>query len=446
MSQKENQKPLSYLLKCPIMNYPWGKRGETAFIPKLLQIPISQEPTAELWMGSHPKGSGKIQKSDQLQSIYDLFQIDPGHYLGREAIQKGYSHLSFLFKILDVEKPLSIQAHPNSSLAKKLHKKKPKHYPDSNEKPELAVCVEGMRALVGFLPFSDFLFHMERHNPLAELCSFSKYFHTVPSSLRKGESVLSNIKLQKKLLKAIYSELMQSNLNKIERAANSLLRELEKKSLRARIYKEDELFQVLTENHGTRDPGIFCAYFFNYMILASGEALFLEANVPHSYISGTIIECMAPSDNVVRGGLTSKYCDIPTLVEMLDYTPKKPILLKAKYKKNVGIYSPPISNFCLLVYSKGKEASSPSINANISSDVDLFDLDYINLPSILIAFEITEKAELYFYKKGKNKVWTIQNIRQGAVILLPGDLEERGFQVKLHLKQAKIYRSVGPVS
>ena len=32
------------------------------------------------------------------------------------------------------------------------------------------------------------------------------------------------------------------------------------------------------------------------------------------------MECMACSDNVVRAGLTPKYIDKHTLVEMLDYT------------------------------------------------------------------------------------------------------------------------------
>lgn len=36
------------------------------------------------------------------------------------------------------------------------------------------------------------------------------------------------------------------------------------------------------------------------------QAMYLAANVPHAYLSGEAVECMATSDNVVRAGLTPK--------------------------------------------------------------------------------------------------------------------------------------------
>ncbi len=36
------------------------------------------------------------------------------------------------------------------------------------------------------------------------------------------------------------------------------------------------------------------------------QAMYLAANVPHAYIAGEAVECMATSDNVVRAGLTPK--------------------------------------------------------------------------------------------------------------------------------------------
>jgi mannose-6-phosphate isomerase len=47
--------------------------------------------------------------------------------------------------------------------------------------------------------------------------------------------------------------------------------------------------------------------------------MFLGPNLPHAYLSGDCIECMACSDNVVRAGLTPKLIDVPTLCEMLNY-------------------------------------------------------------------------------------------------------------------------------
>jgi mannose-6-phosphate isomerase class I len=34
------------------------------------------------------------------------------------------------------------------------------------------------------------------------------------------------------------------------------------------------------------DPGAFCVYFLNVVELQPGEAMFLEANLPHAYLSG----------------------------------------------------------------------------------------------------------------------------------------------------------------
>ena len=57
-------------------------------------------------------------------------------------------------------------------------------------------------------------------------------------------------------------------------------------------------------------------------LLQPGEAMFLKANLPHAYLSGDCVECMACSDNVVRAGLTPKFMDVPTLCQMLNYEPK----------------------------------------------------------------------------------------------------------------------------
>jgi mannose-6-phosphate isomerase len=54
--------------------------------------------------------------------------------------------------------------------------------------------------------------------------------------------------------------------------------------------------------------------------LKCGEAIYLAANIPHAYLFGDGVECMACSDNVVRAGLTPKFKDVNVLCDMLDYT------------------------------------------------------------------------------------------------------------------------------
>jgi len=49
--------------------------------------------------------------------------------MSADITKKYGGKLPFLFKVLSINKALSIQAHPNKKLAEKLHSKDPKNYP-----------------------------------------------------------------------------------------------------------------------------------------------------------------------------------------------------------------------------------------------------------------------------------------------------------------------------
>lgn len=82
---------------------------------------------------------------------------------------------------------------------------------------------------------------------------------------------------------------------------------------------DKELLVLRLEKQYPGDVGVISAFFFNYVKLNPGEALYLGANEPHAYIFGECIECMATSDNVVRAGLTPKHRDVQALCSMLTY-------------------------------------------------------------------------------------------------------------------------------
>ena len=64
-----------------------------------------------------------------------------------------------------------------------------------------------------------------------------------------------------------------------------------------------------------------------------------------------IIECMANSDNVIRGGFTSKFKDIDVLIDMFDYLPQTMESIKLLPSKcpeedsYSSIYNPPTDEF-----------------------------------------------------------------------------------------------------
>ena len=67
------------------------------------------------------------------------------------------------------------------------------------------------------------------------------------------------------------------------------------------------------------DIGVLSPLLLNLLLLQPGDTMFLEAGVLHAYLEGTGIELMANSDNVIRGGLTSKHVDVDELLSILRF-------------------------------------------------------------------------------------------------------------------------------
>ena len=61
-----------------------------------------------------------------------------------------YNKCVIISKVLSVGKALSIQAHPDIALAKKLHAERPDVYKDPNHKPEMAIALTKFEGLCGF--------------------------------------------------------------------------------------------------------------------------------------------------------------------------------------------------------------------------------------------------------------------------------------------------------
>lgn len=62
------------------------------------------------------------------------------YYLGSKVKDTFNGKQPFLFKVFLVEMALSIQAHPNKTLAEKLNLQASRHHPDAN-KPEMAIAL-----------------------------------------------------------------------------------------------------------------------------------------------------------------------------------------------------------------------------------------------------------------------------------------------------------------
>ncbi|XP_039020134.1 mannose-6-phosphate isomerase 1-like [Hibiscus syriacus] len=145
-------------LRAWVQNYDWGRWGTEAQVARLLALNSGSEikpdrPYAEFWMGNHDSGPSFMADNNGEGgnlSLKDWILKNP-NVLGHKVLKKWGHDLLFLFKVLSVEKPLSIQAHPDKELAKELHKLKPNLCKDANHKPKMALAITKFRALCGFI-------------------------------------------------------------------------------------------------------------------------------------------------------------------------------------------------------------------------------------------------------------------------------------------------------
>lgn len=122
----------------------------------------------------------------------------------------------------------------------------------------------------------------------------------------------------KSVVRLIFTQLMSASIKETEQVISQMKIRLISETLLRELSEKEKLVLELEKQY-PGDVGVISAFFFNYVKLNPGEALYLDANEPHAYISGDCVECMAASDNVVRAGLTPKHRDVQTLCSMLTY-------------------------------------------------------------------------------------------------------------------------------
>lgn len=237
---------------------------------------------------------------------------------------KDQGALPFLLKILSAGKALSIQAHPDKELAKKLHKEKPNSYKDDNHKPEMAIALTPFKGFCGFRPLAEIVHFLDIVTELKALVNPSDVFLAEATYAAKPSSGTSDEEI-KTYLRNIFSPLMNAASTEVKKRTMGIAQRYASKLSAGEAadleVDEDVAKLVCTLNEQfPGDVGVFCTFILNVVELQPGQAMFLGANEPHAYIHGNIVECMAASDNVVRAGLTPKERDVEVLVDMLTYT------------------------------------------------------------------------------------------------------------------------------
>ncbi len=291
-----------FLLHNSIQHYPWGERGQNAYIPRLLSLDVESDttPFAELWIGTHPSAPSKvILDAGKEILLSELIAKYPDEILGTSVREAFNGQLPFLLKVLSAREILSIQMHPNKKQAAELHSQDPKNYPDTNHKPEIAIALDSLTALVGLIADKELLSAMKRHPELRAVTAYDQ------NAGQTAETSFKNLLQRAEQDPASIAEVIGKIRDRLLRKQKFFL-----------LRKEKIFLEYSTEYPG--DVGLLTIFLLNLYTFSKNQGMFTPPDIPHAYVKGNIVECMASSDNVVRVGLTNKYKDIKSLLKILD--------------------------------------------------------------------------------------------------------------------------------
>ena len=350
-----------------VKNFSWGSKH---LIQDQLGLGPTNQEVAEVWFGTHAGGQSKLLPSGQNLS---------------EAVG---SKLSFLVKFLAADSPLSIQVHPNAIQAKAGFAKEnaagidiadPKrNYKDDSHKPEILIALSAFKALCGFRPRAEIL---------EIFLAFSE------SEARFGE--LAALLATEASLEEIFSELLEDSELAGRFASSVAGLDIDSISEQARALVVDLLGKYPGET------GALVSLLLNFIQLAPGEAIYLPAGNLHAYLSGLGLEVMAASDNVIRGGLTSKHIDKAELRNITDFSELAEPKVSPK-KLAEGLVEYPVAASEFRVYR------AQITGTNMLADIDLPAAAVIVCVSGEIAVgtsleerEVLKKGEVVFVSEAK---------------------------------------------
>lgn len=314
----------------PVRDYAWG--STTAF-SRLFGLPPAG-PQAELWMGAHPAAPSQVMLDGAPTGLDALCEHRP-------ELLYAHGGFPYLFKVLAADRPLSIQTHPTRERAQAgfaaeddagIPLDSPRRsYQDPRHKPELVVAVEDFSALCGFRPGAaaaadvGALRDMLAGHPDEDLGDSAEALHRL-AELLEAERLAEALEL-----------ILRGERESFARAAEAVVAVLgdpdaadgtvpDAAALKRAAPDEPALSDAAADTlrrAGTAfpgDPGVIVALLLNRVDLSPGQALYLPAGNLHAYLHGVAVEIMANSDNVLRGGLTSKHIAVDELLTVTDAT------------------------------------------------------------------------------------------------------------------------------
>ena len=257
-------------LRGTVQHYAWG---DTAAIPRWMNVAPDGRPWAELWFGTHHNGHAAIDDTTgtTLASVAGM--------------------LPYLVKVLAAAQPLSLQTHPSAEQAAAGFAREnaagiavgdPRRiYVDESPKPEFVYALTDFEAVCGFLDEDA----------------------AIASCTAAGAPDLA-------------AHIAAHGLANTVRTIIAGDRRF--------VAAKPPAHVAHIAAHHPDDPRALVALLMHHVRLAPGDSLFLESGNVHAYLRGTAIEIMSSSDNVVRAAFTTKHVDPDEFVRVATLAPTAP--------------------------------------------------------------------------------------------------------------------------
>lgn len=302
--------------------YDWGS---TTDIPRFVGGEAGEQPLAEIWMGTHPLGPSTVQDAEPAATLADVA-----------------GELPFMFKILAADRPLSLQVHPNETMARAGFDAEEaagvpldspaRTYKDPQHKPEMAYALTTFDTLVGFRPTAEILRVLNGiDTPLA---------HSLADDLHAAPGFRGIVRLVERLLT---EEVAPGEIEQVVACCRALVDQ-------GIDVKRAYVTAAEIAEHYPHDVGVVISLTLNRLTLQPGEAAFLGTGIIHAHLRGMCLEVMAASDNVLRAGLTSKTLDPEGLVKCLDKGMSSLARVTPEpFGFSTDVFSPDVREFALAV-------------------------------------------------------------------------------------------------
>jgi mannose-6-phosphate isomerase len=274
--------------------YDWGS---LTAIPEFLGTPATGEPMAELWFGTHPLGTSSLAD-------------------GSGTLSELAGDLPFMLKVLAPAKPLSIQVHPSNEMARAGFDAEnaagvdlsdvTRDFKDPHHKPEMVYALTRFDTLLGIRPIEEIL---DLLTPLDVPVAKELLTHVPHGRLAVVQHLLSEPPTSPEVDEFVDACAVRAASADIGRGYATVVEA-------ARVHPSD--------------PGVVLALLLNRVTLEPGEAAFIAPGLIHAHVSGLCLEVMVSSDNVFRGGMTTKRVNPEGVLESLGVEQPASVMVPAE--------------------------------------------------------------------------------------------------------------------